>query len=72
MVGVLLSRGPDLVLPKGSTIEMVLDRPLFFNDGEIDFSNAYRRGGSAIQMTPGATMRDNRSPIPGMGRRPLQ
>lgn len=71
MVGVLLSRGPDLVLPKGSTIEMVLDRALFFNDEELDFSNAYRRGGPSIQMTP-STAKDKRSPIPGMGRRPLQ
>ena len=71
MMGVLLSRGPDLVLPKGSTIEMVLDRPLFFNDDEIDFSNSYRRGGSSIQMAP-ASAREKRSPVPGMGRRPLQ
>ncbi|MBL8175518.1 MAG: hypothetical protein JNK48_12665 [Bryobacterales bacterium] len=71
MVGVLLSRGPDLVLPKGSTIEMVLDRPLFFNEDEIDFSNAYRRGASSIQSVP-ASSRDTRSPIPGMSRRPLQ
>lgn len=71
MVGVLLSRGPDLVLPKGSTIEMVLDRPLYFTEDEIDFSTAYRRGGSSVQMAPGVA-KEKRSPIPGMGRRPVQ
>src|SRR5437762_5917460 len=40
LVGVLLSRGPDAVLAKGSTVEMVLDRPLSFNAEELDFSGA--------------------------------
>ena len=35
LVGVLLTRGPDAVLAKGSTVEMVLDRPLFFQDTEL-------------------------------------
>jgi type IV secretion system protein VirB10 len=37
MMGVLLSRGPDAVLAKGSTIEMVLDRSLNFKDSELNF-----------------------------------
>jgi hypothetical protein len=32
---VLLTRGPDAVLAKGSTVEMVLDRPLSFSPEEI-------------------------------------
>ena len=40
LVGVLLSRGPDAVLAKGSTVEMVLDRPLSFTAQDLDFSNA--------------------------------
>lgn len=39
MMGVLLSRGPDAVLAKGSTIEMVLDRSLYFNDTDLNFGN---------------------------------
>jgi len=39
MIGVLASRGPDAVLSKGSTIEMVLDRPISFNESELDFGN---------------------------------
>lgn len=39
MIGVLLSRGPDAVLVKGSTIEMVLDRPVSFSAAELNFGN---------------------------------
>lgn len=35
LAGVLLSRGPDLVLPKGTTVEMVLDRALQFEAREL-------------------------------------
>jgi hypothetical protein len=40
LVGVLLSRGPDAVLAKGSTLEMVLDRPIGFTAEEIEFGPA--------------------------------
>jgi type IV secretion system protein VirB10 len=40
LVGVLMSRGPDAILEKGTTIEMVLDRPLAFTPKEVDFSGA--------------------------------
>lgn len=39
LVGVLLTRGPDAVLAKGTTVEMVLDRPLEFEASELDFGN---------------------------------
>jgi type IV secretion system protein VirB10 len=39
MIGVLLSRGPDAVLAKGSTIEMVLDRPVNFDEADLNFGN---------------------------------
>src|SRR5215831_15030177 len=39
LMGVLFSRGPDAVLAKGSTIEMVLDRPLAFKASELEFSS---------------------------------
>jgi type IV secretion system protein VirB10 len=35
LIGVLITRGPDAVLPRGSTVEMVLDRPLRFTDAEL-------------------------------------
>ncbi len=66
LVGVMLSRGPDAMLAKGSTIEMVLDRRLHYNEKELDFSNGMKR------VTP-----DNSAPppskkasgLPGIGRR---
>jgi len=43
LIGVLLSRGPDAVLAKGTTMEMVLDRPLQFNTTEIEFGGPMQR-----------------------------
>lgn len=40
LLGVLMSRGPDAMLAKGSTVEMVLDRPLTFTDKDLNFSGA--------------------------------
>jgi hypothetical protein len=40
---VLLTRGPDAVLAKGTTVEMVLDRTIQFDETEIDFSNSPQR-----------------------------
>lgn len=43
MVGVLFSRGPEAVLAKGTTVEMVLDRELQFDTEEVDFTPASAR-----------------------------
>jgi hypothetical protein len=43
LVGVLFSRGPDAVLAKGSSLEMILDRPLQFTASELDFGPAQQR-----------------------------
>lgn len=40
---VLLSRGPDAVLAKGTTMDMVLDRQLLFTTTELDFGNSMAR-----------------------------
>ena len=40
LIYVLASRGPDAVISKGSTVEMVLDRSIVFNAADVDFSNA--------------------------------
>ena len=40
LVGVLVTRGPDAMLSKGTTLDMVLDRPLQFDQSEVDFSNS--------------------------------
>lgn len=44
LVGVMLTRGPDAVLAKGTTLEMVLDRPLEFDAAElVDAASSARR-----------------------------
>jgi type IV secretion system protein VirB10 len=40
LLGVLLTRGPDAMLRRGSTVEMVLNQPLTFHQNDIDFSRA--------------------------------
>ncbi len=67
LLGVLLTRGPDVVLTRGTTLEMVLDRPLSFDASEIDFtgSPAHRP-----QVEPGGAQpsrKDGSVPIPGRG-----
>ncbi len=37
---VLFTRGPDAILAKGTTLEMVLDRPIQFEKTEIEFNQA--------------------------------
>ncbi len=68
LVGVLLSRGPDAVLAKGTTLEMVLDRPLTFTEEEIDFGPMMRRPGrhsSGEGPPPQRKGRGPRVPVPG-------
>jgi len=58
LAAVLLTRGPDATLPKGSTIEMLLDRQLTFTEQEIDFRNSppsanFTEGGGTTGATKG-------------------
>lgn len=39
LVAVLVSRGPDAVLGRGTTVEMVLDRQIGFSESELNFGN---------------------------------
>lgn len=55
LIGVLLSRGPDAVLAKGTTVEMVLDRRLEFDSKEIDFSGS---------MPPRSNVNEGPGPLP--------
>jgi hypothetical protein len=69
VMGVLLTRGPDAVLAKGSTIEMVLDRPLVFSEEELDFSEAAWRPSRASSGGGGPVRKEERRSIPIPGRR---
>src|SRR4051812_16931059 len=56
LVGVLVSRGPDAVLARGATVEMVLDRPVSFNENELNFAGYQppraTTGAAGINNTP--------------------
>ena len=58
LAGILLSRGPDAMLTKGSTVEMILNRPLLFHNSDLDFSN----------VPPRAALSDGGSVGPGAKR----
>ncbi len=63
LLGVLLTRGPNAILTKGSTVEMVLDRPISFDESELDFRNSPPRaalsgGGAPVEK------QQQRRPIP--------
>lgn len=69
LASVLLSRGPDAMLAKGTTMEMVLDRPLTFSDSELDFSHvtpraALSEGSGPQQPSQNARPRRGWSPWP--------
>jgi len=42
LASVLLSRGPDAILEKGSQLDMELDRDLFFSQQELEFEDPLR------------------------------
>lgn len=66
LAGVLLSRGPDAVLAKGTTLEMVVDRPLAYDETELD--NSLARG-RAIGDGPGPLPSQKQQSVPMPGSR---
>jgi type IV secretion system protein VirB10 len=69
MAGVLLTRGPDAVLAKGTTIEMLLDRSLSFNESELNSGNYQAPRASAVTGSEADKAKSGSSgPIP---RRPF-
>ena len=69
MIGVLLSRGPDAVLDKGATVEMVLDRSVSFTETELNFGN-YQPPRSVYMNQPAAGQSGSSIPSP-RGRFPF-
>src|SRR3984957_5011866 len=67
LAGVMFTRGPEAVLAKGTTIEMILDRQVQFNESDLDFSNSLARRPAASD--PGGPLPSHKnqshpSPIP--------
>lgn len=56
---VLLTRGPEAELPRGSTLEAVTDRPIYLDADKIQFTNP----GQASTLA-GPPSRETRRPIP--------
>lgn len=52
LIGVLATRGPDAVLPRGSTVEMVLDRNVSFSESDLDFGNYQAPHGTPSPGSP--------------------
>jgi type IV secretion system protein VirB10 len=67
MAGVLFTRGPEAELTKGSTIEMILDRPLTFEAEEVNFTST---GQGNFATGPGPQPKKDQSSLPIM-RRPI-
>lgn len=69
LAGVLLTRGPDAILAKGSTVDMVLDRPLTYTAGEVPFTSTAGSGNFSAAEGP-VSNRNNSGGGPGL-RRPF-
>ena len=68
LAGVLLTRGPEAVLAKGSTVEMVLDRPLTFDTAEVNF-NATTAAAGHLSQGPGPEPAARQQGLSGAARR---
>ena len=72
LAGVLLSRGPDAILEKGTQLDMVLARSLFFTEEELTFRDALRKPGVNVEINSGPDPNRNRRNNSGrLGRFPL-
>jgi hypothetical protein len=67
LVGVLMTRGPDAVLAKGSTVEMILDRPLVFEGSEVNFTTM--AGAAHFSDGPGPAPSSNKQGTTASSRR---
>ena len=72
LAGVLLSRGPEAILEKGTQLDMVLARNLFFTDEELTFRDPLRKPGVNVEINSGPDPDRNRRNNAGrLGRLPL-
>lgn len=62
---ILLTRGPDVVLPTGTNLELVTDRPLSFSLDEVKFDGPLTRG--VIRTAPQPQVNQQRTGRGGFG-----
>ncbi|MEO8053312.1 MAG: hypothetical protein ABI833_23170 [Acidobacteriota bacterium] len=65
LAGVLFTRGPEAVLAKGTTIEMVLDRQVQFDEGDLDFTSSLPRRSAASDAGGPLPSRKSQKPYSG-------
>ena len=68
LIGVLVTRGPDAVLSRGTTVEMVLDRSVSFNESELNFGG-YQPPRATGSSGPAAAVNANKGGLPIPPRR---
>lgn len=61
LAAVLLTRGPEAVLPRGSTLEAVLDRPIFLEADKVQFTGPGQA--STLAGPPNREPQRSRSPF---------
>ena len=61
LVAVLLTRGPELELPRGTTLNAVLDRPLYLDSSKVNFTEPGRA--SELPGPPSREPTRSRSPF---------
>jgi hypothetical protein len=61
VASVLLTRGPDVVLPAGASLEMITDRPIEFRTDELQFEGGTSRG--VIRTNTAPTINQQRPQI---------
>ncbi len=70
LIGVLFTRGPEAVLAKGSTVEMVLDRQIQFDDDDLTFTPGAVRiretGTGPLPSRRGSSVPGGRRIVPGV------
>lgn len=69
LASVLLTRGPDATLERGTQLDMVLDRDLYFTDDELSFDNPVRGRPTDIGNGPDPNRNNNNNGR--LGRFPL-
>jgi hypothetical protein len=62
-----LTRGPDAILAKGTTLEMVLDRPLTYEPADIDFGGQTMKRSSSDGPGPMPSQKNTNRRLP-LGR----
>ncbi len=69
LAAILLTRGPDAALERGSTVDMVLDRELSFTPEEINFNGSVGHALGAAPVAPAPVNPTN--PVLSPGRLPI-